>query len=39
MNVLHDIFMGTVYLAGTVVMLVAILGGIGFLVAAITKKR
>jgi cbb3-type cytochrome oxidase subunit 3 len=39
MNVLHDIFMGTVYAAGTILMLGVILAGLGLLIAAASKRK
>ena len=39
MSVLHDLFWGTAYIAGSVIMLGAILAGIAFLIAAVSKKR
>jgi hypothetical protein len=39
MTVLHDLFWGAAYIAGSIIMLGAILAGIGFLVAAATKKK
>jgi cbb3-type cytochrome oxidase subunit 3 len=39
MNVLHNLFMGMAYVAGMIALLIIILGGIGFLIAAVTKKK
>ena len=39
MTVLHNLFMGTAYVAGMIALLIVILSGIGFLIAAVTKKK
>jgi len=39
MTILHDLFWGSAYIAGVLIMFAGILAGFGFLVAAFTKKR